>query len=110
MSSVGGFAFFLYSLGNIFVKISLQYIGRNSDQILLQAIYKRDPDFDGDKKSSRRSLGTKRSPLRYIERRKGFILQKVFCGCLRNQREKRLISKGIKRADHELEISHFIKY
>ena len=110
MSGVGGLAYFLYILGHFFVNIAFQCCGRNSDRELLQAIYKRDPDFDGDTKSSRRSIGTKRSPLRNIERRKGFILEKVFCGCLRNQRQKRLLSKGIARAQHELEISHFIKY
>ena len=74
LSGVGGLAFFLYLLGHLFVKLGSTCFGRNSDLQLLQALYKRDPDFDGDTKSSRRSTGTKRSPLRNIERRKGFVM------------------------------------
>ena len=85
LSAVGGLAFMLYMTGVLFVQISLKCVGKSSEIQLLKALYKRDPDFDGDTQSSRRS-SSKRSPLRSIERRKGFSIEQVLCGICRDQR------------------------
>ena len=106
MASIGGLAVALNFIGSLTLFLISLFTGNGVDSYLLAHVYKRDPEPNA---KTQGGVGEKNTTLRSIERRKPFWMEMSSCMCMREDKHKRIVNKGLKRAYNELEVVRFIK-
>ena len=102
IGDVAGLLCGLYILGSGFMFLYTLVRGHPVMSYLLSSVYLVDksivPQYESDRASIHR-----------MKVRHNFQLPFSYCHCLRKQREKRMIERGLKRSLQELEIDRFIR-
>ena len=103
LGDVGGLFDALKGLGTLFFIVYSFICGDQLEVFLLETVYKR------ENKTNHLYKSFDMPEFDRILNRTPFTLTSKFFHCLRSRKEKRIIDKGMSRANKELEVDHFIR-